>query len=303
MTAPRSGAAPSRTRLAASLLANGGQSRDQRKRAAISDRLSGQGALIFGTLTLLALVCFAVIGPLLWARSPLATHPDHVLRPPSWSDPFGTDAFGRDVLARVMRAAQLDLTIPAVVVGLAAPIGTLIGSLAGFFGGLTEQLLMRATDIVLSFPGFLLALVIVAVFGNGAAVVVASLAVAYTPYFIRLTRSRVLAERSLEYVDAATVTGNRRWRVALVHVMPNSLAPSYAQVSLSFGWAILDTAGLAFLGVGIVPPTPEWGLMVGQGSHDILTGVWWTSLFPGIFILLATVAATCIGLGMRERSK
>ncbi len=264
---------------------------------------TGRTPTIVGAAILAALAGLAIFGPLIFGLDPLATNPDLSLVPPSWAHPFGTDSFGRDILARVMDAARRDLLIPALIVGIAAPVGTILGVIAGYFGTWVDQFVMRLTDIVLAFPSLLLALVIVAVLGNGIKVLVIALAIANTPYFIRITRSRVLSERQLEYVDAAVAVGNRGWRVGLVHVLPNSLNPTFAQATLAFGWAILDTAGLAFLGVGIVAPTPEWGLMVGEGTKDILGGVWWTSALPGIFILLTALAANLIGSGLRRQSR
>jgi peptide/nickel transport system permease protein len=258
---------------------------------------------VIGVAILFFLAALAIFGDAILRVDPLAPQPNDILLSPSGSHPFGTDAFGRDVLARVVDATHRDLLVPALIVGFAAPLGTFFGVIAGYFGGTLGQVIMRLTDVVLSFPGFLLALVIVAVLGNGIGVVVGALAIANTPYFVRITRSRVLSERNLEYVEAAVSAGNPGWRVALLHVLPNSAAPSLAQATLAFGWAILDTAGLAYLGVGIVPPTPEWGVMIGDGVKDVPQGVWWTTSFPGLFILLTALAANLIGVYLRERQE
>jgi peptide/nickel transport system permease protein len=260
---------------------------------------TGRTGLLVGAVLLAGLVLFAVLGPLLIPADPLKTSSDAVLQAPSPEHPFGTDFYGRDLLARIADAARRDLLLPALIVLIAATVGTLAGAFAGFFGGWLDQALMRVTDVVLSFPALLLALVIVAAVGNGLTVVVIALAVAQTPYFTRVTRSRVLSERTIEYVDAAVTVGNPRWRVALAHVLPNSLSPTLAQATLAFGWAVLDTAGLAFLGVGVTAPTPEWGLMVGEGTRDVLNGVWWTSTIPGAFIFALVLAAVLVGNGLR----
>jgi peptide/nickel transport system permease protein len=260
---------------------------------------TGRAGLRIGLALLAGLLLFAALGPLLIPADPLKTAANEVLQSPSLAHPLGTDFYGRDVLARTADAARRDLVVPAAIVLVAATLGTLAGAVAGFFGGWLDQALMRVTDVVLSFPALLLALVIVAAIGNGLAVVVIALAVAQTPYFIRVTRSRVLSESTIEYVDAAVTVGNARWRVALQHVLPNSLSPTLAQGTLAFGWAVLDTAGLAFLGVGVTAPTPEWGLMVGEGTRDVLSGVWWTSTIPGAFILLLVLAAVLVGNGLR----
>ena len=260
--------------------------------------LTGRTGLVIGGSLLGVLIVFALLGPLLLA-DPLKTDSGAVLEGPSLSHPFGTDFYGRDVLARTADAARRDLLVPGLIVLSAATFGTLAGAIAGFFGTWVDQVIMRMTDVVLSFPALLLALVIVAAIGNGITVVVVALALANMPYFVRLTRSRVLSERTLEYVDAAVTLGNPRWRVGIMHVLPNSLSPTLSQATLAFGWAVLDTAGLAFLGVGVTAPTPEWGQMVGEGTRDVLSGVWWTSTIPGAFILALVLAAVLIGNGLQ----
>jgi peptide/nickel transport system permease protein len=246
-------------------------------------------------LVLLALyVLVALVGPV-FVGDPLKTSADDALVGPSASHLLGTDRFGRDVLARAVVAARMDLLVGVVIAAAAAAVGSLIGVVAGYLGGVVDELIMRVTDIILAFPGFVLALIIVAVLGPGVPNVVIAVAVAYSPYFVRLTRSRALAEREREYVDAAALSGNARWRIAIRHVLPNSLGPAYTQATLVAGWAILDVAGLAFLGVGIQPPTPEWGVMVAEGANDVLTGAWWTALVPGALIVVLALAFQMIG--------
>ena len=236
----------------------------------------------------------ALFGPLL-VGDPLKTAPEQALTPPSAEHLFGTDRFGRDILTRVVIAARLDVVVGIVIAVIAASVGSLIGVAAGYFGGLLDELVMRVTDVVLSFPGFVLALILVATLGDSIPNVVIAVAVAYTPYFVRLTRARALAEREREYVDAASLAGNRRWQIAYRHVLPNSLAPAFTQAALVAGWAVLDVAGLAFLGIGIQPPTAEWGVMVAEGANDVITGAWWTALFPGALIVLLALSFQLIG--------
>ena len=250
--------------------------------------------LIVGLIILGIYVFIAVIGPFLVA-DPRVTDPVNFYKGPSGSFLFGTDKFGRDVFSRAVNAARLDIGIGVIIAVLAMVVGSAIGVVSGYFGGLVDEILMRLTDVVLAFPGFILALVLVAAIGNSVFNVVIAVAVAYIPYFIRLTRAQVLAERELEYVDGARLAGNGPWRIAFRHVMPNSLGPSFVQAALVAGWAILTVAGLAFLGVGIKPPTAEWGVMVAEGAADIMTGRWWTALFPGGMIVLAAMAFQFIG--------
>ena len=250
--------------------------------------------LVVGLVILSTYILLAIVGPF-FVRDPLLTNPNNALAPPSAEYWFGTDNFGRDVFARAVHAARLDLAIGVVIAVSAMIVGSAIGVVAGYWGGFADEGIMRITDIVLAFPGFVLALIIVATLSDTIPNVVIAVSIAFIPYFIRLTRAQVLSERELEYVDGAKLAGNRPWRVAFRHVMPNSLSPSFVQATLVAGWGILTVAGLAFLGVGITPPTPEWGVMVADGASDVLTGQWWTALFPGAMIVLAVMAFHFIG--------
>jgi peptide/nickel transport system permease protein len=255
-----------------------------------------------GVALIVVLTMVALVGPLLVPADPLTTRPGLALQPPSSEALMGTDQYGRDILARVVAAARLDMLIALLVVMLAAPTGILLGLIAGSGRPAVDQIISRGTDILLSFPAIILAMVIVAVLGNSVGVVVAALAIAYSPYFVRITRSRVLSERTREYVDAAQCVGNPWHRVVFRHLAPNCMGPALSQAALAFGWAILDTAGLAFLGVGIVAPQPEWGLMIGESTRDVLAGIWWTSVFPGLFIVLTVLAVNLVAGALKERT-
>lgn len=250
--------------------------------------------MLVGVVLLGVFLLLAVIGPLL-SGDPLTTDGSAILQPPSADHWFGTDRFGRDIFARSVAAIRLDLPVGLVIALLAMVAGAVIGVIAGYWGGTVDELVMRATDVLLAFPGFVLALIIAAVLGDSVRNVIIAVAIAYTPHFIRLTRAQVLGEREREYVDAARITGNSSSRTAFRHVLPNSLRPALVQATLVTGWAILDVAGLAFLGVGIGPPTAEWGVMVAEGANDVITGQWWTALFPGAMIVLAVMAFHLIG--------
>ncbi|HUW78221.1 MAG TPA: ABC transporter permease [Candidatus Nanopelagicaceae bacterium] len=253
-----------------------------------------QPMMTIGIATIVLLIGFAAIGP--WfVGDPRATFPGSSFAPPSWSHFFGTDMYGRDVFARAVNAARLDLWLGIVISVVATIIGSLIGLVAGYWGGWVDDVVMRLTDITLAFPGFVLAILLVTVLGGSSTSVAIGVTVSFIPYFIRLTRAEVLGQRELEYVDGAILAGNSKLRVALRHVLPNSLKPSLVQATLVAGWAITTVGGLAFLGIGIHPPTPEWGVMVAEGSNDILTGVWWTALFPGALIVIAASAFQFIG--------
>jgi len=247
-----------------------------------------------GFVILIGYVLLAIVGPA-FVQSPIDTQPSAALRAPSSAHLFGTDTFGRDVFSRAIHSARLDLSIGIVIALAAMAIGSILGVVSGYWGGWVDEVIMRITDVVLAFPGFVLALILVAVIGNSVPNVVVAVTVAYIPYFIRLTRAEVLTQRELEYVDGARLAGNPPWRIAIRHVLPNSLTPAFVQATLVAGWSILTVAGLAFLGVGIRPPTAEWGVMVAEGASDIITGQWWTALFPGGMIVLAVMAFHFIG--------
>lgn len=242
----------------------------------------------------------AFILPLVYRVDPLAVDGAAALQGPMAAHLLGTDTFGRDILARIVHAARLDFLVAFSVTALAFGVGSVVGALAGYAGGWFDELVMRLVDLMLSFPAFILALAITVMLGNHLQNVIGAIAFAYTPYFVRLTRGEALKIRDSEYVDAARLVGNPAWRVALVHVFPNAVSPGLVLASIVLGWAILDTSALGFLGIGIKPPTAEWGTMVADGSANIGTGEWWTWLFPGAAILLVVLAFNWIGDGLRS---
>lgn len=244
----------------------------------------------------------ALIGPRLAPYEPTRTNPGATLHAPSAEFRFGTDKFGRDILTRVLYATQLDLGIAFSVALSAFAVGSVIGGVAGYYGGWLDDAVMRFVDVLLAFPAFILAMAITGVLGDTVPNVIIAIATAYVPYYIRLTRGEMLIVRTRQYAEAAVAVGNPRWRVMLVHLLPNALTPSLVQMTLVLGWAILDAAGLAFLGLGITPPTAEWGVMVAEGAQRIITGEWWVWLFPGLAIVLAAFAFSLVGDGLRDLS-
>lgn len=253
-----------------------------------------------GVAILVLALAATFFGPLLYGVDPLAVDSEATLEGPSTAHPFGTDTFGRDIFARVLDAGRLDFLIAFCVTGLALVAGSVVGAVAGYAGGLLDDVVMRIVDLMLSFPAFILALAITVMLGNKVGYVIGALAVAYMPYFVRLTRGEVLKIRDSEYADAARVVGNPAWRVALRHVFPNAIAPSLVLASIVLGWSILDASALGFLGIGIKPPTAEWGTMVAEGSRNLGSGEWWTWLFPGLTILVVVLAFNWIGDGLRN---
>ncbi len=257
-------------------------------------------ALALGVLVTTIYVLVALAGPLLTVYGPTQTNPHATFEPPSVEFPFGTDKFGRDVLTRIVYATRLDLMIAVAVAVSAFAIGSLIGGVAGYYGGWLDDVVMRVVDVMFAFPAFILAMAITGVLGDKVENVVIAIATAYIPYFVRMTRAEMLTVRTRQYADAALSVGNPGWRVMLVHLLPNALTPALVQMALVFGWAILDAAGLAFLGLGITPPTAEWGVMVSEGAQRIITGEWWVWLFPGLAIVLVAFAFNLIGDGLRD---
>ena len=257
-------------------------------------RIRGNGLLIVGLVIVAASLFLAVFGEALAPFDPQVPT-GNIAQPPSAEHWFGTDATGLDIFSRVIAAPRTDVTIAlaAAVVSLVA--GTLIGLPAGFYRGFGSELIMRISDVIQSFPVFILAMILVALGGRSTINLVIALAFLYTPIFIRLTRSEVLSQRSRTYVESARALGNSEGRIALIHVLPNSLAPALIQASVTIGWGILLTAGLSFIGAGVRPPTPEWGLMISNGANGIILGEWWPSVFPGIAISLTVFGYAAVG--------
>jgi peptide/nickel transport system permease protein len=246
-------------------------------------------------------VCWAFLalcGPWLVPYDPLQGDASLAAAPPSLTHPFGLDKYGRDVLARVVAGARYDLFIAVAAVGLAVIAGTAIGSVSGFIGGAFDNLLMRLVDMVLAFPSFVLALVFVAVLGPTLSVLVVALSLRFIPMYARLVRGEILSEKLKEYALAARAIGCSDTRLVFRHLLPNAVGPVITQSTMTLSWAILNAAGLSFLGLGVQPPTPEWGVMISEGSPYIVSGQWWMSFFPGAALVLLTAGFILIGDGL-----
>lgn len=246
------------------------------------------------------LVILAVIGPSIAPYDPLASNTTTALQPPSRAHWFGTDQVGRDILSRVVVAARLDLVIALAAVALSFAIGSSAGAAAGFFGGWTDRIVTRITDTIMAFPLFVLAMGIVAALGNTLGNIVLATAVINVPFYARMARAEANVRREAGFVAAAQLGGSGATRVLAVHVFPNCLPPMMVQASLNLGWAILNAAGLSFIGLGVRPPTPEWGIMVAEGAAFIVSGEWWIALFPGLALMLAVFCFNLLGDGLRD---
>ncbi len=217
--------------------------------------------------------------------------------PPHW---FGTDSSGLDIFSRTIAAPRTDMTIALLAALVSLVVGTVLGLLAGFYKNWATEVLMRISDLMQAFPVFITAMILVALAGRNTFNIILALGFVYTPIFVRLTRAEVLGQKTRGYVEAARAVGNRQWTVAFRHVLPNSVVPSLIQTSTTIGFAILLTSALSFVGAGVRPPTPEWGLMIALGSQQVILGEWWQSVFPGIAISLTVFGFATVGHGLEE---
>jgi len=261
--------------------------------------LFGEHGLVAGLIVLAVLVLTAILGPKIDQSSATSTA-FGILSAPSGAHPFGTDEVGRDVLARVFEAIQLDLLLALVICALATCAGAIIGLFSGFVGGIVDLAVMRLVDVMMSIPAFILALIIAVVLGNTGQTMVLALAFAYTPVAVRIVRSQVLSLRELPMIETSRAIGTPGWQIVLWHLLPNTYSVLTAQSTLFLAWAILDTAAMSFIGVGVHPPTPELGAMISEGSQDIVSGQWWVSIFPGLFIASLVISFNLVGDGLRD---
>lgn len=248
----------------------------------------------------LILLLLAVVGPALVPYDPLATNAPRALRPPSAEHWFGTDQLGRDVFSRTVVAARMDLTIGVVAVSASLVLGTLMGALAGWLGGRVDTVLGRVIDAIMAFPLFVLAVGVAAGLGNSVTSVVIATAVVNLPFYARQVRFEVSRRRHAGWVEAARLAGIPAPGIVALHILPNLAGVLSTQSSLNMAWAILNAAGLSFIGLGILPPQPEWGIMVADGASYIFSGEWWVFTFPGIALMLAVLAFTVLGNFLRD---
>ena len=259
------------------------------------------GTWTIGLVGAAVIVCWstiAVLAPRLAPHSPRQVDVMARLKAPSAEHPFGTDSLGRDVLSRVLVGARVSLPAGVVVVLLAAAFGTVYGGVAAYAGRTMEEVQMRVTDLFLSFPPLLLAMAIAAGLGKGVLNTIVAMAIVWWPKYARLARSLMLVQRSLEYVEAARALGQGAGRTLLRHIVPNAIGPVVALLALDVGNAMITFAGLSFLGLGVVPPTPEWGAMVSEGQ--VLIDQWWVSTFPGLAIFTVVVGFNFLGDALRD---
>jgi peptide/nickel transport system permease protein len=255
-------------------------------------------ALAFGLFLLIA-VC-AIFGPLVAPYDPLASNTEAAYQAPSAAHWCGTDQLGRDIMSRVMVATRLDLAIAVFSVSLVFVLGGIAGVMAGFFGGWTDRIVGRLADTIMAFPLFVLAMGIVAALGNTVTNIVIATAIINFPLYARVARAEANVRRDAGFVRAARLCGNSEMRIVLTQILPNVMPIMIVQMSLTMGYAILNAAGLSFIGLGVRPPTAEWGIMVAEGATDMVSGKWWIALFPGAALMVSVFCFNLLGDGLRD---
>jgi peptide/nickel transport system permease protein len=221
------------------------------------------------------------------------------LQPPSLEHPLGTDEFGRDIMSRMIYGARWALLAGILADSIALVLGVTLGLIGGFYGRSVDAGIVWLTDVMLAFPYLLLAMIIVAIFGPGLINAMIAIGIVYVPQYARLVRGTVLSLKEKEFIEAARCLGVPVWRIILRHVLPNSIAPIIVMATLAIGWAIVQTAGLSFLGLGAQPPIPEWGAMLAGGRNYMLSA-WWIATFPGLAIVVTVIGFNLLGDGLRD---
>jgi peptide/nickel transport system permease protein len=241
----------------------------------------------------------AVVGPTIAPHGETEQFSADRLQSPSWEYPFGTDEYGRDILSRLLHGAQVSFKVGIIAVGIAGTLGILFGMAAGYFRGWTDNIITLLMDIIYAFPAVLLAITFITLRGNNLTNAMIAIAIVYTPPFVRIVRGAVLTVRNTAYVESAKAAGGSTWRILARHVFPNITAPLIVQTSLSFAFAILSEAALAFLGLGNKPPGASWGSMV-SSSYGFLQLAPWAAIFPGVAIGLTVLGFNLLGDGLRD---
>ncbi|TSA82046.1 ABC transporter permease [Deinococcus detaillensis] len=270
-------------------------SRRQLWRKVSRNRLTLLGLFIIGVMVLAV-----VLAPWLAPYDPVQVEVASKLQPPSAQHWMGTDQYGRDVLARIIYGTRYDLLIAVSAVALAAGVGTPLGMIAGYFGGRTEGVIMRCMDLLLVFPDILLAITLAAVLGPSLSNAILAVSIIGIAGYARLAHSSTLTARELMYVEAARAVGMSTPQIIRKAILPNIVSPIMIRATLGMGFAVLLAASLGFIGLGAQPPTPEWGAMINEGRTQIISGAWWTSVFPGLAIVLLVTGFNLLGDGLRD---
>jgi peptide/nickel transport system permease protein len=252
----------------------------------------------FGIIAAVALA--AAAAPVIMPYDPDAPDAEHALEAPSPRHWLGTDLYGRDQLTRIVYAGRVDLLVALAATAIALSLGAVLGAVSGYRGGWLDQLLMRVIDTIQAFPSFILAMGIAAALGNSVTNIVIAIAITHVPIYGRLIRGEMLRIREMEYAEAARTVGNRQRRIIFHHLLPNCFPPVIVQATLAMGFAILTVAALSYIGLGIRPPTSEWGAMTAEGAGYIVSGEWWIFLFPGVAIMATVLSFNLVGDALRD---
>lgn len=270
------------------------------RRRATAERRWAALSIWVGVAIVVIVPAFTVIGPWIGFGHPNVQNFNDVLQSPSWAHPFGTDNLGRDVLARVFAATPLDYEVGGITTLAAGLIGVVLGGIAGYFGGALDALIMRVVDVLLAFPFLIFVMAFVAVFGPGLTGIYVGLIAFGWAFFARVTRAEMLVIRERQYIAAARTLGLSTTRILRVHALPNVLRPNFVVAMATMVWNILTLAALSYLGLGVQPPTPEWGSIVAGGQTIMFTD-WWISTLPGLVIVLVGVGFSLVGDGVADR--
>lgn len=263
------------------------------------DILVGNRLALLGMIVLTLLIVAAVLGQHIAPYGYNEINIPDRLQGPSLAHPFGTDDLGRDVFSRVLLGARVSLVVGFVAVGISLTAGTLLGLIAGFYGGRLDDLIMRAMDVLFAFPAMLMAIAVLAILGPGTVNAMVAIGIVYTPIFARVTRASVLSVREEVHVRAARSLGASDVRLLGLHILPNVLAPIIVQTSVSLAFAILSEAALSFLGLGTQPPDPSWGRMLSEG-RGFIQQAWWIAVFPGLAIFFTVLSFNVLGDALRD---
>lgn len=267
-------------------------------RKSLARLLKNPGA-VTGLIILIIIISAAFLAPAITRYDPVALSPRDRLQPPNLQHWFGTDVFGRDVYTRVIYGGRLSLAVGFIAVTISMLIGVSSGLLAGYYGGLVDNVIMRLIDVMLAFPGILLALAIVAILGPDLFNAMIAVGISASPTYARVVRGAVLQTKEQAFVEAAHQSGARAMRIMLLHIMPNILGSIVVVATLGIASAIIAGAALSFLGLGAKPPTPEWGLMLSSG-RNYLRHAWWITTFPGLAIMITVLSINLLGDGLRD---
>ncbi len=270
-----------------------------RGRAGFLARLSHSKIAVVGLIILLLLIGIALAAGYITSYDPVQIAPREALKAPSREHLFGTDQYGRDVFSRVVYGTRISLMIGLISVSIALVSGTVLGLVSGYYGKWVDTIIMRIIDVMLAFPGILLALALVSILGPSLQNLMIAVGISAIPQYARLVRGSVLSTKEHVYVDAARVVGTDNPTIMWRHILPNVVAPVIVMATLGIGSAILWAAGLSYLGLGSQPPTPEWGRMLSEG-RDFLREQWWIATFPGFAIMVTVLGMNLLGDGLRD---